>query len=370
MAFANSLGKAAVALCFIVGLAGNASADLKAYNAAIAKSDFATAASEAASTWPTLDKARPDIGVIAIEFAWSALLASKPEIARTILSSLPPMPAKSPEPELFRILGAWADLAIKANAQTRKELADALDARLKAPSAEVLSVRASQELFKHEWERDNFAGAARAAAIGEQLVERLGEGLIDTRYNMNRNRLVAEFLEKRSKSSYQALDVLAETMDARLAIETNPKMRDKLIGELARTIAWSNVERNVLEFKGQRLPKEKDECGGKDECWFPTPGDASIPVCDIDLDTAGVRPKYPALAKAKALPGFAIYAFEVGEQGKFKSARVLGSAPHEMFTETVDEILPAWKWKMNPESSPGCRLPAIYVVNFDFEIRR
>jgi hypothetical protein len=322
------------ALCTVSALAAPASADIKAYNAAVLKGDFAAAASEAAVTWPALDKSRPDIFVVGREFAWTSMLANKPQIARDIISSLSDSRVPDPAPKLTSVLLAWADFSAKPGNTTRKALANALAERAQTPTAELISLRAAQELFTHEWARDNFDGAA------------------------------------------SVISALISEIDASLTQETDVKLRSALIAQLATTIAWRGVERNVLEFSGVNPTgaggtENEGETKRMREKWFPIAGDPSIPPCDLTLDTAGVRPKYPKLALTKRLPGYAIYAFDIAEDGQFKSARVLGSAPHDMFTETIDEILPAWKWKMSDRnSSNNCRTPEVLIVDFVFEVRR
>jgi hypothetical protein len=375
MAVTLNLRAAAFVFCAMLGLAAPAFADLKAYNAAVLRGDFPTAASEAASTWPTLEKTRPDIFVIAREFGWTGMLAKKPDITRTIVSSLSEMKVADPSPEVTAVLLAWANFSIEPNNGTRKALTEALTARVSKPQADLISIRAAQELFRNEWARDSLDSAAKIAAIGEKLVGEWGEEMIDVRYAMRRNGLVSKFVQRPDGADFTDITTLVREIDQRLRREADPKVRDRLIGELATTIAWRGVEHDVLQARGRtpRSPaaeQEGEERVPADE-WFSAPGEPSLPLCKLSLDTAGVRPKYPKQALTKRLPGYAIYAFEPGEGGAFKSARVLGSAPHDMFAETIEEILPAWKWKMNDKNpADSCRMPTAHIVHFQFDLAR
>jgi TonB family protein len=362
---------ALIGMIATLGMATPAFADIKAYNAAVLKGDFAGAANEVASTWPALDKSRDDIFAIAQEFAWTAMLAKKPKLAQTVLSSLSGSTAVDSSSDVTAVLAAWADFSVNADSNTRKALLAALEARAQLKRSDLISIRASQEFFVHQWDRDKFAEAAHIAALGAKFAEQAGSDTIDVAYAMRRNERVARFLDRRSRAEVDAIDALVTEIEGRLAQERNPGLRERFISQLATTIAWREVERNVMEFGGRRLPREPEDNENKqDEEWFPTPGDSAVPICKLSLDTAGVSPKYPRKAASKRLPGFAMYAFDVTEGGKYKSARVLGSAPHEMFTETIDEILPAWKWKMSEKNPPGdCRLPSVHIVAFDFEMR-
>jgi TonB family protein len=348
-------------------LAAPAFADLKTYNAAVLRADFASAANEAKATWPTLDKSRADIFVIAREFGWTAMVADRLDVARDIMSSPPGSTVSDDAPELTAVLKAWVDFRTKSDGGTRKKLMDALTARAASNYADLISVRAAQDLFRDEWDRNAMPAAARIAELGAKLVSELGEDMIDAHYAMQRFQLVSEFIDKPQRADFVAIAELADQIKARLAGETNPAKRERLIKELANTLSWKGVERNVLGRRNVNLPDEPME-GDSGMGWFTAPGDLSLSQCAIALDMQAVRPRYPRMALSKGLPGYAIYAFEVGEGGAFRSARVLGSAPHESFTETIDEILPTWRWKMRP-GAEGCRMPQQHVVHFVFSIR-
>src|SRR5689334_1369714 len=60
-----------------------ASADIKTFNEKVGARDFKAAAAEAAATWPTLDKSRKDIAIIAREFGFAAYMAGDFSAART-----------------------------------------------------------------------------------------------------------------------------------------------------------------------------------------------------------------------------------------------------------------------------------------------
>lgn len=64
-------------------LAGPARADIKSFNAAMQKGDYKAAAAEAASTWPTLNKSRDDLAIIAREVGFAAYLAGDFAAAKT-----------------------------------------------------------------------------------------------------------------------------------------------------------------------------------------------------------------------------------------------------------------------------------------------
>lgn len=66
--------------------------DIKSFNAAVTAGDFKKAAAEAATTWPTLDKSRDDIALIAREFGFAAYLATDYAAAQTYADSQPKDP--------------------------------------------------------------------------------------------------------------------------------------------------------------------------------------------------------------------------------------------------------------------------------------
>jgi len=363
----SAIVRCLIALAAVAG-AAPAFADLKSYNAAVLRGDFANAANEAQATWPTLDKARADIHVIAREFGWTAMIAERPQIAKDVMTSAAALPVANAAPHLSAVLTAWADFKIKSSGETRRKLLDALKARSLQPHADYISVRASQELFRDEWDANRMTSAAESAEVGAKLAGELGEEMVDVNFAMRRYGLVSRFIQRPERADFVGIAELAGEIRTKLLAETDGKKRELLVRELANTIAWQGVERNVLNRRNVNLPDNIAE-GDVLPVWFPAPGDPSVPECRISIDTGELRPKYPRMAQSKGLPGYAIYSFEVGEAGAFKSARVLGSAPHESFTETIDEILPAWRWRMNSEQTGSCRMPQQHVVHFIFSLR-
>jgi hypothetical protein len=354
----------------VLALSPAARADLKAYNAAVTRGDFPAAANEIATTWAGLNKSRKDIFVIGREFGWTAMLAGKPLLARDVVGSLSGSGVTDDAPELTAVLLAWANFRINAEAANRNKLFDALRARIQKPQADLISVRASQELFLNEWNRDAMNSAAEAASLAYKVVAELGPDMLDVQYEMRRFEAVARFVGKPDPTDFVVITALADEIEAKLKAETNQEKRKRLTTELANTLSWRGVEQQVLEARGRRLVDDEPRMSGNEgstATWFPAGGDQSVPVCRVGVDTRGRTPKYPSPALSKRLPGYAIYAFDTGDKGALKSGRVLGSAPHESFSETIDEIMPAWRWKMSPgPQPPNCRIPETFVVHFIF----
>lgn len=351
----------------ILALAPAAHADLKAYNAAVTRGDFAAASNEIAVTWAGLDRARDDIFVIGREFGWTAMLADKPVLARDVVGSLSGSKVVDPSPELTAVLLAWANFKVSGSAANRTKLFDALRARVTKPQRDLISVKASQDLFHSEWKRDAMNSAAEAASLGHKVVAELGPEMADLQFTMRRFETISRFVQSPSRKDYVDISGLVDEIDVKLKAERNPAMRGRLITELAHALAWAGVERNVLERRGLSVPAGQVGEAGKD--WFTTLGDPSVPVCDIGVDQNKTPLKYPRMAESKGLPGYAIYAFGMGEGGKLTSAKVLGSAPHESFTETIDQIQPSWRWKVKEGSPADCRMPQQFLVHFVFEMK-
>lgn len=358
-----------VALVLSALSCGPAFADLKAYNAAVTRGDFAGASDQIQSTWAGLDKARDDIFIIGREFGWTAMLAGKPVLARDVVMSLSGSSAVDDTPELTAVLLAWANFKISADTANREKLFEALRTRTQKTQKDLISVRASQDLFRSEWVRDDMKGAAEAAQIGHKVVAELDGDMVDILYTMRRFEAVSRFVQKPDRSDYAMISALADEIDGRLKNETDPKKRDGLITALAHTLAWQGVEEEVLRLRGRSLAGfERDSDDRDTTAWFPVSGDPSVPVCRIRMDLNGKRPEYPAKAQSKRLPGYAIYVFELGENGALASGRVLGSAPHEAFNETIEEVMPAWRWKMaDGQLEATCRRPDKLVVHFMFQ---
>ena len=362
---------AGCAAAAVLALAPAAHADLKSYNAAVTKGDFAAASNEIPSTWAGLDRSRKDIFVIGREFGWTAMLAGKPVLARDVVGSLSATSVVDDAPEVTGVLLAWANFKVSGDAANRSKLFAALRARAQKPQDDLIALRAAQDLFNAEWTRDDMGSAAEAAGLGHKFAAELGDDMVDVGYTLRRFEAVAQFIQKPDRGDFASITALADEIEARLGKETNPKMREQLITALAHTLAWQGVEREVLRLRGRSVVDAPDPKDRRASAWYPVSGDPSIPVCRISLDQRGREPDYPDKARSKGLPGYAIYAFDTGEGGALTSARILGSAPHESFTKTIDEVLPVWRWRMaDGRSEASCRRPDKLIVNFVFSFKR
>ena len=107
-------------------------ADIRSFNAAVVARDFQKAAAEAASTWPTLDKSREDIALIAREFGFAAYVAGDFAAAKTYAEFAAAKPAEGAASEfhlLSNVLLRAAEHRLKPSEATRNALLSALEAR-------------------------------------------------------------------------------------------------------------------------------------------------------------------------------------------------------------------------------------------------
>ena len=137
-----------LALAAAILLSAPASADIKSFNAAMQAGNFKLAASEAASTWPTLDEARDDLAIIAREFGFAAYMSGDFAAARTFATEALKESGDTPLVAASRVQSAVllraAEHRSGATDQTRDALVQALQARATLPGLDGISFIAAQ----------------------------------------------------------------------------------------------------------------------------------------------------------------------------------------------------------------------------------
>ena len=206
-------------------LAPAASADIRAFNAAVTAGDYRAASAAAAETWPALDKAAPDIAVVAREFAWVSMLAGDPGKAQAYTSFLiaraSTLGPGDPSQITWRVLDAWAAFAVRPASDTRKALADALTVRAAITGKDLISLRAAQALFQDEWDRGLWRDAAAIAESGAHIARDFDRGFVDVVYQLETGRLAASFADRATNEAALYLNDLALRVYAEAMTETD-----------------------------------------------------------------------------------------------------------------------------------------------------
>jgi hypothetical protein len=167
-----------------------ASADIRAFNAAVQSGDYRAAVIAANETWPAIDRAGPDAASVAREFGWIAMLANQPATALVYSKFLVEQGASLAQPDsspvVSRVLHDWATLASEPSPQSRTRLFASLQQRGAAPGHDLISARAAHALYAQAWAAGDWAQAGDSAILAIRFLDELRSGLAPARFELRR----------------------------------------------------------------------------------------------------------------------------------------------------------------------------------------
>jgi hypothetical protein len=366
------------AIAVLAALASPAHADIRAFNAAVQSGDYAAAIAEADATWPTLDQS--NAAIAAREFAWVAMLAGEPTRAlaysRFLVEQGATLATPDKSPEVSRVLHAWASLGATGTPVARTNLLTALQARASIANRDLISPRAAQALHDEAWAADDWPQAEAAAHLAVRFLDDLGARQSPARYEARRTEAMASFMRTKTSDAYTTLyDAAAELHELIAATPASP-LRDRLASEYFAALAWGDATYSALPAARQRqTPARRNTVGaGRPamvDILFPAPGDPALPRCRITMAKTAASPGFPFVSRFKDFGGVVIYALDVAPNGTFANPRVMAAAPHPDFVEATNDVLFAWRWKLDASQTPStCRMPQVHVLTFAFAMGR
>lgn len=158
-------------------VASRASADISSFNAAVKANDYAKAAAEAAATWPTLDKSRADIGEIAREFGFAALVARDYAAAQSYAKFA--IERENGDNQLIAVvLQRLADYGARPTDATRSNLLDAIIARTARPGVDAISLAAGNTLVDANKGAQRWTDLRRSAEAAAKMAKEGGPSLV------------------------------------------------------------------------------------------------------------------------------------------------------------------------------------------------
>ena len=358
-------------------LPGAAHADIRAFNAAVQKGDYRAAVAAANETWPALDRAGADAATVAREFGWIAMLAGQPSTALTYAKFLVEQGGSLAHPDsapvVSRVLHDWASLESVATPQSRMRLLASLQQRAGAAGRDLISARAAQVLYTEARQANDWAQAYAAAGLAIRFLDELSAGPTPARFEMRRGLAVSSFMQAKSPDAYNAVyDVAAELYD-QIAAAPEGAIRRRLANEYFAATAWGDVMYSALGSRQKSTPDRRDSvtAGKKSvaELLYPAPGDPALPRCRIVLARNFDNPGFPFVGRFKDFGGEVVYALDVEAGGMFSNARLLVSAPHAGFADSVEDVLTSWRWRIEGNvQPPNCRMPDVHILTFEFTL--
>lgn len=361
-------------LCFFA-FATPASADIAAFNVAVRAGDYRAASAAAAQTWPTLDKAAPDIAIVAREFAWAAMLANDPRSAQTYASFLVNTPPATPPqgylPVVGKVLNAWADFSVSSTRESRAALQGALNERAALHTTDLISLRAVEALYYDNWDKGRWKEAAAAASTGATILPDFGKGMQDLRYMFERAAIASAFADRPDGELARKMRTLAERALADVLVTTEPGLKDRMTRVYFDIAAWAEVAERKMQLDDKHfLPTLKSDAARRAfKLISPAPGDPALPECSITRADGAKAPKYPSAPSFSGWPGMATYRLKVDADGRFREIRLMGAAPNSDFAESAGKVIDDWRWTFRDGvRPPQCRMPDYYYVDFEFRL--
>jgi TonB family protein len=392
---ARRLALAFAAIAALSGLfATPALADVKAYNQAVSKGDFAAAIGFAEELWPAFDKTLPDTAVIAREFAFTGMRAKQPEkaqaFARWLTAEGPRLPTPDADPQVANVLLQWSLLGPKPDTKHRKALGDALTAwvdsgRMAGP---VIPLAASVALYGYEWESGEWKDVQRDGVVTLRIANMIaGADAAYLQESVKLNMLAAKFIEDKDADGFMEIADYHDALMKRMGpIPAGAKDEDDRLYPLdMKAHAWMDSIEAILGLRAndadtkrkrdyKRVTERKaglaNRCGG---ICMPEPlPPGQLPHCALATWDQTPPISYPTQARYRGIVGTTIIKVATDATGTVTDAKVLAAVPSDVFPEKTIATVLKWKLqvsKLVPQyDPPACTLAGTRTifVNFRF----
>ena len=367
------------ALAVLVGMMAPAHADIRAFNAAVQSGDYRTAATEADTTWQTLDRTSADTAAIAREFAWVSMLAGDPSsalvYARFLVEQGPTLSTPDPTPAISRVLHDWASLATASSVTSRSRLMDSLRVRATIAGRDLISARAAQALAAEAWSASDWPQTESAAMLAVRFFDDLGAAQSPARYHARRLQALSNFMRTKAPEAYTTLYDMAGELHDLIAASPDAATRERLGTEYHEAVAWADAIYGAITA-GRRPPPARRFATSAihpsiAELLYPAPGDAALPRCRLTLARNAATPGFPIVSRFKDFDGEVIVALDVQPNGGFSNARILAAAPAPDFAEATLDVVRSWRWRIDGATQPpACRMPQVHLMTFEFALGR
>jgi TonB family protein len=372
------LSSAIIALGF---LAAPAFADIKAFNAAVQKGDYKTAAAEAKTIWPTWNKADPDTATVAREFGFISYAAGDYAAARDYGQFLKDQGAALAKPDdqpaTSAVLLAASEYRLGANADTRKRLYDALSGRANEPGFDNISYLAADSLMVRDLDDSQWRDAENSARLASRIAKAGGPAYESDFWKYKMYAAVAAYLRSNSRDAYSELiDIHAALVDA---IEKAPT--DAAAAKLApifwQAKAWrSSMHSHIRSSYVQLNRLSQDEKWDRDTR-YPSRPSVIPPDAPEDSPCQTTNefehtPKYPTSAQFRGFVGTVIVKMDIDAEGKPSNVSTLAAVPQKTFSEAVLKMVGEMTVKPDKKKydASGCTLARQNkVIEFKFTMR-
>lgn len=348
----------AAAVC---ALAATASADIKSFNDAVQKGDFRAAAAEAAATWPTLNKERKDLPLIAREFGFAALVAEDFASARMFAAEAMKETGEGVDADDTRALAALllraAEFRAAPSDKTRGALMAALKTRDAVAGFDGISFVAVQALVNHDFPSLDYREARESASVGIRIA---GAGGPDYRSATMRFEVVhaaSTYAITGDKAEVEKLKALAKDAIREIDLATSDEAAQPFVTVYRDARVWADAAEN-------RASRPKSAASPSPP-WQPDPALRSTRLlkqggrrdesckAKLDVDNFPMLPKFKGDDKYVAT---LIYVMDLDDAGRPFNIRVAAAMPNLATAEVVlDKFVKRWTMK-HTELGATCSL--------------
>ncbi|HEV7689458.1 MAG TPA: hypothetical protein VGO52_01475 [Hyphomonadaceae bacterium] len=355
-----------------------AAADIKTFNAAVSRSDYKAAAAEAASTWPTLDKSRKDINVIAQEFGYAAFMSNDYAASRTyaeFASSHSDIGADTgADPYLQAVSTVLLKLSehrLQPSDKTRDDLLAAVMKRADQPGFDNVSYLGVDSILAYDMDKAAWAAAKKDADLGVQLASVGGAYYAIPKRRLELFSGIAEYFTDPNVNAFVKVRKLKKTIADDIDTAASDDAARLLLPIYWETTTWRQAMGSHLFALRKKVPEDPDGpaygstpvVGERFQRIFPSGGDCKIePVWSKE-------PEYPPSSKYKNFVAAVLVATDIDEKGNPVNTRILGAAP-EVFGPHVLKIVTSARFKRAWGEKADCKLARKnHRMDFEFQVR-
>lgn len=355
----------------VVSIVAPAAGDLATFNSAVKASDYTKAAAEAAATWPTLDKSRSDIGVIAREFGFAALVAKDYSAAKSYASFA--VEHESGDFQLVAVvLQCLAEHNASADDQTRSNLQNALIARVERPGVDAVSLVAADTVVSANINVGRWFDTRRSADAAAKMMESGGDAFLPELRRFQLLSKVAAFFEKeKMEDSLPVRDHKALIgQDIEAAVSEDAAKR--LVPIYWQTTVWAKIVEINLGTTGKSRNAAASGATTQTAESFPRLArltNQEPPGCVLQPNRQNVG-SMPATNVKKHM-GAVVLQVDVDSRGKASNPRVLAAVPEDspfiqLYLNSADD----WTYKPGRPWDSKCNLARSgYTFTLSFERR-
>lgn len=372
-----------------------ARADLAAFNDAIRAGDYPLAARAAVSAWPTLGKTRDDIGVIAREFAFAAMVAKDYENAVVFATTARERPPEGDEHDLHVILANImlhasvlpGDAPRRVRNEARDQLRAALRERVPHGGFDLISLVSGALLINYHMERSDWDEASEDAGLLADLAENGGPTFKANALDLRLTSVSARAIRKPNEQDAQAIHDFTKDILAEMEAAQTDEQALALLPQYWQALAWFGaVESYVLSGGGastigsriNRRARDTDPICDCDPEELRLPDRVSTPLgwaedgegCEKTRNRISPPIRFPSAARLRGVVGSVLIAVDLDEDGQAYNGRVLAGVPEKHFAEAALKRVPSLSYRPGEEWDPEvCTLAQKHrLIKFVFVI--